>query len=134
MFIWTESFLEHWHVFDAELCVLYVGNTSMPNFVRIGCYFLFNLETRVNLKIGFDSNTRTSNLNILHGWYCNSNELITLFYWIEILWILMMNYVFSMLVTCMPNLIFNLETRVNLKIGFNSSTKTSNLNILRMIL
>ena len=51
--------------FDDELCVLYVGNTSMPNFMLIGCYLLFDSKSRVNLKIGFDLNTKTSNLNIL---------------------------------------------------------------------
>ena len=51
--------------FDDELCVLHVGNTSMPNFVLIECYLLFDSKSRVNLKIGFDLNTKTSNLNIL---------------------------------------------------------------------
>ena len=51
--------------FDDELCVLHVGNTSMPNFVLIECYLLFDSKSHVNLKIGFDLNTKTSNLNIL---------------------------------------------------------------------
>ena len=51
--------------FDDELCVLYVGNMSMPKFMLIGCYLLFDSKSCVNLKIGFDLNTKTSNLNIL---------------------------------------------------------------------